>query len=71
MIILNADFPAGMTIEEAIREALDFSEKHGGCMLRCEINDVKISIVAGFLPTEEAVKYYRDMYDNLIEGKEK
>ena len=68
MIILNADFPAGMTIEEAIREALDFSEKHG-CMLRCEINDVKISIVAGILPTEAAVKYYRELYNNALKEK--
>ena len=69
MIILNADFPAGMTIDEAIREALDFSEKHK-CMLRCEINDVKISIVAGLLPKEAAVKYYRELYNNSVMEKQ-
>ena len=67
MIILNAEFPAGLTIEGAIEEALDFSEKNR-CMLRCELNDVKLTIVAGLLPRNEAVKYYKNMYDSEARG---
>lgn len=68
MLIINADFPAGMTIEQAIRDALEFSQNNR-CMVRCDINDVEITVVAGIMPTETAVKYYLKLFrggmDNL------
>lgn len=68
MIILNADFPAGMTIDEAIADALDFSERNH-CMLRCNINDVEITIVAGLMDKRKATEYYRAMFDELRKEK--
>ena len=66
MLIINADFPAGLTIEEAIGDALDFSERNH-CMVRCDINDVKLTVVAGILPRDAAVKYYCDMFRKMNE----
>ena len=63
MIIINAEFPAGLTIEQAIEEALDFSEKNR-CMVRCDINDVSLTIVAGLMSRHDAVEYYKHMYED-------
>ena len=43
MVIVDVDIPAGPTIEEAIRECLDFSERCG-CMVRVKLNDVPMLI---------------------------
>lgn len=72
MVILNATFPAGMTIDEAIGEALDLSEelsKKVNVMLECDMNDVKVGIVAGLLPREKAIKYYSEQYQDLLSMK--
>ena len=72
MVILNATFPAGMTIDEAIGEALDLSEelsKKVPVMLNCDMNDVKIGIVAGLLPREKAIEYYSQQYQDLLSTK--
>ena len=61
MLIINADFPAGLTIENAIGEALEFS-KQNHCMVRCNINDVRLVVVDGLLPADQAVKYFVDQY---------
>lgn len=70
MLIINADFPSGMTIDEAIRESVDFSERMG-CMVRVSINDVPMTIVSGLpnperegcrMTTEESVKYFKWVY---------
>ena len=64
MIIINASFPAGLTIKQAIEEALDFSENHH-CMVNCDINDINICVVAGLLPKDRSVEYYISKYNEL------
>ena len=68
MIILKAEFPAGTTIEQAITEAIDFSAEHG-CMLECDLNDIKVPVVSGLLPREKAIRYFRDMYDDSFKRR--
>ena len=67
MLIINAEFPAGLTIKQAIEEALDFSEKNH-CMVKCDINDVVLTIVAGLLPRHEAVEYYKNKYEEELKA---
>jgi hypothetical protein len=38
-MIVNGDFTAGQTIEDAVREALEFAERNN-CMVRAEMNGV-------------------------------
>ena len=62
MLIINVDFPAGLTIEETIGEALDFSENNH-YMVRCNLNDIDMVIVSGLFPSRsQAIEYYARNY---------
>ena len=41
MIIVNAEFPAGLTIREACRSAVEFAARNK-CLVKAELNDVEM-----------------------------
>ena len=62
MLILDASFPAGTEIKDAILEALQFAEKHH-VMVRAELNDVKLTLTCVHPSTPESlVDYYLHEY---------
>jgi len=71
MIIVNAEFPAGLTIEQAISDALEFSESNH-CMVRAELNDIKMTFVYGSglgMSFDETVAYYADEFRRRLKEK--
>lgn len=45
-LIINAEIPAGLTIEEAVRSCVEFARRNY-CSVRTEINDVPMLISYG------------------------
>lgn len=70
MIIVNAEFPAGLTIEQAISDALEFAGSNH-CMVRAELNDIKMTFVYGRLGMsfDETVAYYADEFRRRLKQK--
>ena len=76
MLIIKAEVPAGLTIEEAIREALELSDRIG-CTISMEINDVPMlfynnSLVYGNTLDERVENYHKEFLyrlENLHELK--
>ena len=68
MIIL-ADFTAGLTIEQAINEALDFAERNN-VGVRAKINDINMTFFSiSNLTREELVEMYLKSYRFQLENK--
>lgn len=71
-LIIDAEFPAGLTIEGAIRSALTFAEKNG-CLVRAKLNDETIvfcNAIAFGETIEERVAYYANEYRRNKKAKE-
>ncbi len=71
MLIINAEFPAGLTIEEAIKDALDFAKKNN-CMVNVNLNDVPMVIFYSDLfgdTMEEKVRNFVRQYQSELEKK--
>ena len=63
-MIINAEFTAGQTIEDAIREALVFAEKND-CMVRANLNDIPMLFFNSTLigkTLEERVAKFAEQY---------
>ncbi len=71
-LIIDAEFPAGLTIEGAIRSALTFGERNG-CLVRAKLNDETIvfyNALALGRTIEERVEYYVKEYRRNKKAKE-
>ena len=70
MIIINAEFPAGLTIEEAIGEAIDFCEKNN-CMIKTELNDIPMTIcnLSTFDSRTKLINYYFKIFEREVNLK--
>lgn len=64
MLIIKAEAPAGLTIEQAVEEALDLAYRTG-CMVKMELNDIPMlfseSTVFG-KTHQERVKYFSEEF---------
>lgn len=73
-MIINAEFTAGGTIDEAIGEALDFASRNH-CMVRADINEVKgmLFFDSSLLGNtrEEKIKKFHEEYDFRRKEQEK
>ena len=56
-LIIDAEIPAGPTIEEAIRSCVEFAERNH-CSVRTEINDIPMLISYGSNFTEHPGRPY-------------
>lgn len=59
-MIINAEFTAGQTIEDAVREALEFAERNN-CMVRANLNDIPMLFFSSSLignTMEEKVQFF-------------
>ena len=63
MLMIRAEAPAGLTIREAIEDALNLSNNIG-CMVNIEINDIPMIItdlsLYGATRTDRVVNYYNE-----------
>ena len=72
MLIINAEFPAGLTIRQAIESALKFAEKNE-CMVRVNINDVPMIIFSSSLlgkTFDEKVDNFVNEYQYILKSEE-
>lgn len=73
-MIINAEFTAGQTIEDAVREALTFAERNN-CMVRATLNDIPMLFFNSSLignTMEERVQFFVKAFeDKLHEGEGK
>lgn len=72
-MIINAEFTAGQTIEDAVKEALEFAERNN-CMVRATLNDIPMlffnsSIIGDTM--EERVQYFVKTYKDKREKNNK
>lgn len=73
MVIVRVEVPAGPTIEEAIRECLDFSERCG-CMVRVYLNDIHMLIVNSSVfgkTLPDRIQHYRREYLSRLEQEKR
>ncbi len=69
-MIINAEFTAGQTIEDAVREALEFAERNN-CMVRATLNDIPMlffnsSLIGGTM--EERVQFFINHYKTKLDS---
>ena len=78
-LIINAEIPAGPTIEEAIRSCVEFAERNH-CSVRTEINDIPMLISYGSNFTkhpgmtysiQDCTDFFVDVYQKYIDQKNK
>lgn len=76
-LIINAEIPAGPTIEEAIRSCVEFAERNH-CSVRTEINDIPMLISYGSNFTEhpgmpysiqDCTDFFVNAYKKYVEQK--
>lgn len=76
-LIINAEIPAGPTIEEAIRSCVEFA-KRNHCSVRTEINDIPMLISYGSNFTkhpgmtysvQDCTDFFVDVYQKYIDQK--
>ena len=72
-MIINAEFTAGQTIEDAVREALEFAERNN-CMVGATLNDIPMlffnSSVFGNTMEERVRFFVKAFKDKLNEREE-
>ena len=64
MLAIKAECPAGLTIEQAVEEALDLSNRLE-CMIQMEINDIPMLFSDSFVyghTRAERVKYFAEEF---------
>jgi len=78
-LIINAEIPAGPSIEETIRDCVEFAERNH-CSVRTEINDIPMLISYGSNFTkhpgmpysiQDCVDFFMDVYQKYIDQKNK
>lgn len=78
-IIINAEIPAGPTIEEAIEACVRFAERNN-CMVKTTINDIPMLISYGTNFTkhpgmpysiQDCTDFFVDVYQKYIDQKNK
>lgn len=76
-LIINAEIPAGPTIEEAIQSCVEFAERNH-CSVRTEINDIPMLISYGSNFTEhpgmpysiqDCTDFFVNAYKKYVEQK--
>lgn len=71
-MIINAEFTAGQSIEEAIQEAIEFCERNN-CMVRADLNNVDMLFFNGSLcgnTMEEKIDFFKKQFMWVVNNRE-